>query len=268
MAEATNDKPASRTAREPVNAESEPVHVPPPEPSAGSDHGRAAPCPVAPADARLSDRALPERLAKGGGGRWWMAVVVGLAVSAPFVWLLSYGAALPYYLGLFFFVLFGLVIGAVMHRIAAPGRPYGRGALLTGTTIVVLAGWWGTIVFEARGFPSDMAEEASKMARRTINDVAAFRSTVTQDVRRYLREAYPPGGTFGYVRWILSSGELPKGDVKEFHRTFHAPQRRIGWAVRIVLSLALYAFGIGSQTLLLQSARERTHRVIDDKAIA
>ncbi len=199
----------------------------------------------------------------GGTLRWWIAVAVGLVFSAPFVWLLSYGAALPYYLGLFFFALFGLVIGAVMHRVASPDRPYGRGALLTGTTIVVLAGWCGTIGLEANGFPADMAEEATKMSRRTIPNVAAFRDDVANDVRQFLVKKYPPGATLGYVRWIMTSGGINRGDVTGMSRNFEASQRGLGWAIRVVLSLALFAFGIGSQTLPLKMVSERSHRMID-----
>lgn len=195
--------------------------------------------------------------------RWWVAVAAGLVVSAPFVWLLSYGAALPYYLGLFFFALFGLVIGAVMHRVASPTRPYGRGALLTGTTIVVLVGWCGTIGLEANGFPADMAEEASKMSRRKIPNVAAFRADVADGVRRFLVKKYPPGATLGYVRWVLISGKLNHRDVTGMSLNFEASQHGLTWAIRVVLSLALFAFGVGSQTLPLELVSERSHRVID-----
>lgn len=199
----------------------------------------------------------------GGTLRWWVAVTAGLMVSVPFVWLLSYGAALPYYLGLFFFALFGLIIGAVMHRVASPNRPYGRGALLAGTTIVVFTGWCGTIGLEANGFPADMAEEATKMSRRTIPNVAAFRADIADGVRQFLVKKYPPGATLGYVRWIMTSGELKRGDVTGMSRNFEASQRGLAWAIRVVLSLALFAFGIGSQTLPLKLVSERSHRMID-----
>ena len=195
--------------------------------------------------------------------RWWVAVAAGLVVSVPFVWLLSYGAALPYFLGLFFFSLFGLVIGAVMHRVASPNRPYGRGVLLSGTTIVVIAGWCGTIGLEANGFPADMAQEATKMSRRTIPNVAAFRADVADGVRDFLRKRYPPGAALGYIRWILTSGKLDRGEVTGLSRNFEASQRGLGWSIRVVLSLALFAFGIGSQTLPLKLVSERSHRAID-----
>ncbi len=104
----------------------------------------------------------PQSPARRGGSLWWLTVAVGVIVSMPFAWLLSYAAALPFYLGLFFFVLFGLVIGATMHRVASRRRPYGRAAILAGTTIVAGAGWIASIAVEGLGFPNDMGDDAIK----------------------------------------------------------------------------------------------------------
>src|SRR3989304_7721151 len=92
--------------------------------------------------------------------RWWAATTVGMVVSLPFAWLLSFAAALPFYLGFFFFLLFGLVIGAVAFRIAAPGRPYGRFAVLAGTTLIVGVCWTTALVKERTGFPADLPAAA------------------------------------------------------------------------------------------------------------
>ena len=82
--------------------------------------------------------------------RWWIAVVVGLIVILPFAWLLSHAALLPFFLGLFFFVLFGLLVGAVMHRVASRGRSYCSMSLVPGTTNVVMVGFCVSIAQEAR----------------------------------------------------------------------------------------------------------------------
>ena len=52
--------------------------------------------------------------------RWWLAVLAGVAVTLPVAWLLSFAGTLPFFLGVFFFALFGLLIGAVIYRVAAP----------------------------------------------------------------------------------------------------------------------------------------------------
>jgi hypothetical protein len=181
---------------------------------------------------------------------------------------LSYAATLLFFLGLFFFALFGLVIGAVMHRVASRGRPYGRPALLVGTTVVVLVCWLVSIVNESRDFPNDMAAQAMKTRYIGEQTATEFRAAIAADVRRLLNERYPPGGTLGYVRWVLTNGELKKGEIGGVKRVLKPRHRGFTWGVRVVLSIALLAFGIGSQTLTLKLEREPTIRVKDDKEAA
>jgi hypothetical protein len=196
--------------------------------------------------------------------RWWAAVAVGTLVSLPIGWLLSYAAALPFFIGLYFFALFGLLIGAVTHRIAAAGRPYGQLAVLVGTTLIVLVAWGLTVVKESRDLPTDIAAQAVRRTRDLGGRSAAqFRTDVAEDVRRFLAERYPPGGTFGYMRWVLTSGQLKKGDLVSVDRAMEAPLSRLWWAVRIVLSLLLLAFGVSSQTLTLSRAEESAVRMMD-----
>jgi hypothetical protein len=82
-------------------------------------------------------------------------------------------------------------------------------------------------------------------------------------VRVYLREHYRPGGTIGYVRWALTSGEIPKGSLKDVRMKLGQSQRRYSWAIRVVLSLGLFAFGIGSQTWPLRLLKDPAVRAID-----
>jgi len=191
-------------------------------------------------------------------------VGVGTVVSMPLAWLLSYAATLPFYLGLFFFALFGLIIGAVIHRVAAECRPYNPRLLVAGTTVVVLAVWIVSIVMETRDFPGDMAARASSQTR-TLGDrsLAEFRTAVADDIRRFLREDYPPGGAVGYVLWVLTSGELEKDRIAGLTRTLIPRQRRYSWAIRAVLSIVLLAFGVGSQTLALRLSTDPIVRAID-----
>ncbi|MBN1489250.1 MAG: hypothetical protein JXA69_04975, partial [Phycisphaerae bacterium] len=56
--------------------------------------------------------------------RWAASVIAGLALGLPFAWLLAVLAFLPFYLGLFFFTLIGLLIGAVQFRVGKPAVPW------------------------------------------------------------------------------------------------------------------------------------------------
>jgi hypothetical protein len=171
---------------------------------------------------------------------------------------------LPGLLGLFFFALFGVVIGAVVHRVAAPGRPYNKWVVLAGTTVVVLATWLIGLGIESRDFPRGVAIRAGNQTR-SIGDqtIEQFRAAVEADVRRFLRERHPPGGVIGYTRWMLLSGELSPEQVAGLGRPLRASQRSYTFAIRIVLSIALLAYGVSSQTFLLK--RVQDERVADDR---
>lgn len=185
--------------------------------------------------------------------RWWLGVLVGAVVALPIGWLLSYAATLPLLIGTFFFALFGLMIGAVIHRVAAPGRPFRSGALFLGTTIIVVLVFGETIFLESRDFPGEMADQAARMTRTLGNrSIEEFRAQTTAGVREYLVNNFPPGGTLGYVRWVVTRGRIAAGDIEGVARVLTPIQSGFYWSVRVVLSIALLGFGIGSQTLGLR----------------
>ncbi|UCF34924.1 MAG: hypothetical protein JSV78_06375 [Phycisphaerales bacterium] len=188
------------------------------------------------------------RTREGPHGRWWCAVLVGVWFSLPFSWLLSFGALLPFLLGLFFFALFGLIIGALVFRIAAPGRPYGKGAIVVGTTVIVLVCWCTAFVLESRDFPREMGQKATDATRSIDMTRQQHIEKMAEDVRAYLREEYPPGGLIGYVRWSLTDGRIKKGVLDGPRRTIKRNQVKHWWAIRVVVSIGLLAFGVASMT--------------------
>jgi hypothetical protein len=168
--------------------------------------------------------------------------------------LLSYGALLPFFIGVFFFALFGIIIGASMFRVASPGKPYGAAPVFLGTTLVVLTAWSLSMVKESRDFPADLAKDAVRRVRDIGDRTAAeFKTHVEDSVRRLLREQYPPGGTFGYMRWSMMSAVLEKGAIEGVPLELRRNQSRWAWSVRVVLSIGLLAFGVASQTFLLRT---------------
>ena len=199
--------------------------------------------------------------------RWWLAVVGAMVASLPLTWLLSFAALLPFQIGLFFFVLFGLMIGAVTHRIVSPGRPYHRWVIIAGTTVLVAQVWTGALLIEIHDFPGEMAQRALQL-RRPIGDrtPTEYRTAVADQVRTFLKKRYPPGGAVGYARWMLLSGRIRKGELADVDRTLRRDrsQVRFWYVVRLVLSMGLLAFGIGSQTFPLRRAREPVVRAIDE----
>jgi len=162
-------------------------------------------------------------------------------------------------MGTFFFALLGLIIGAVTFRMARSSGPYPRVAVLIGTTVVVLVGWGCSIYTEAADLPGVMAERALSVTRdlggRTVDQ---FQSEVADSVRTYVTDHYPPGGFFGYVRWVVDSGRIPRREMPLVGRTLSIGQHGWVWLIRVALSIGLLAFGIASQTWPLSSRTSAT----------
>ena len=133
-------------------------------------------------------------------------VVAGMVLSLPLGYLLCHAASLPAMLGLFFFLLFGLLIGAAMVRVWTPLQPLAPRTIRVGVALVVLSAWGGSLVWEGLTFPSDVAGEAIrqvvKVSDKTAGDV---RADATQAARDFLKKRYPPGGVIGYWRWAAAA---------------------------------------------------------------
>lgn len=189
-------------------------------------------------------------------GRFWLAILFGAAVTLPFAWLLSYAAALPFFLGLFFFALFGLVIGAFVYRLAVAHGPHSRNAVLIGTALLVGWGWGLSIAKEGFDFPVDRAKGLSATTR-SIGDrsLAEYEAFMANGIRDYLSQNYAPGGVMGYLRWVVTNGEIQRGEIPELRKPVRVSQSGWVWIVRVLLSILLYAFGISTQTLGVAAAR-------------
>lgn len=187
--------------------------------------------------------------------RWWMGVLASSIMAIPLGWLLSFGAALPAFLGLFFFTLFGLVIGSMAFRIAAPARPVARSSAFLGTALLVTLTLGISIVREALDFPHDMAEQAiGKTTNLGGQSPAEFRDAVARSIAQIVEKNHPPGGVIGYVRWVVTDGKIGKSESELLTKTLTVPYRGAWWIVRELLATALLVFGIGSQTWLLTRA--------------
>lgn len=186
--------------------------------------------------------------------RWVGAVGGGFLVSLPLGWLLSYGAALPFMLGLFFFALFGLLIGAVMFRIGLPARPVSLVPLKIGVGIVVVICWGLSIVIEAHDFPASRAHAL-------LGDIwplpdgmtgADIKKDIAEFARKTLRKDHGGDGVLGYFRWVVASSHM------EYHVetmrnpvVLKPPQHRWWWVMRVLLSLILLTFGVYTQAAAL-----------------
>jgi hypothetical protein len=199
----------------------------------------------------VTEAAAKARTCAVSPGRWIAGVGAGLLVSLPLGWLLSLAASLPFFLGLFFFALFGLVIGAAAVR-ATGGGVVGRSAVRFGTAILVFVPLGASIVIEANDFPRNKAEEAPRHVR-TLGDRTAkeYQQEVERDIILWFAERQPPGGVAGYLRWIVTSGEIAKGEIPSLQQAVVTRPRGVMWIIRVVLSATLLTFGVYSQVSAL-----------------
>jgi hypothetical protein len=170
------------------------------------------------------------------------------------------------FLGLFFFLIFGLFIGAVMFRLGRAAAPVSKVKIITIGSLIAVVVWGTALVVEYHQLPQDAA--------RTVRGSFPNRSFVRQDKLRLQNETrdfvfttlkadYPPGGFLGYIRWAATSGtmECPRilGDDTETH-ALH--QQGLMWIIRVVISLLLIGFTLIAQFIGLAQSTQSTSQSV------
>lgn len=199
---------------------------------------------------------MPEKRAWIG----W-SFVAGCCAAIPAGVMLAYVAAIPFYLGLFFFLLLGLLIGATMFRCGRRAMPVHRPTLLLIGSVVVLLTWGTTLVTEYATFPELVARrtEAALVRRLTPAQRAEIAAKSREQVLSALLGRPYKGGVADwlagfprYLKWVARDGDMECPTILDTATfTLTAGQSKVSWAFRIVLSMALLAFSILSQYLLL-----------------
>ncbi|NOT01577.1 MAG: hypothetical protein HOP29_13220 [Phycisphaerales bacterium] len=194
------------------------------------------------------------------GGGWWRAIAAGAIASFPMGWLLSFGAMLPAMLGLFFFALFGLVIGAVMYRVASRHRPIPVGRLRIGIWAIVAVCWAISMYFEVRDFAGDKAREA--LHRVQLLPDGMTRETLLLDAEKQVHETlkrdHGGDGFFGYAHWIVTSSRIEyRVATMDKPVVLTSVQNKGWWVARVVLSIVLLWFGVRAQVMPLSRVTDR-----------
>jgi hypothetical protein len=178
---------------------------------------------------------------------------------------LAYLAALPFLLGLFFFLLLGLIIGATMYRVGskAPTPATSTLWLLGSAAAVFLMAI--SLYTEYRAFPRSVEKRVRASISESLpaNQRADLRQGVRQFVAAELDAKYPPGGFLGYLRWAATNGKITCPRILRASTVeFRLSHRRTLWATRVGLSLLMAEWTIMSQVLGLR-ARGRKETVDD-----
>lgn len=171
-------------------------------------------------------------------------------------WAFSHLANLFFYLGLFFFMLFALIMGSTLFRfLSGLGRVSKRAATVSGALCVLLS-WGGGFVLEASYLPQDTYMNC--LPKRLPSGLTRddLRRQIHTQARQFLTDRYGSSMTLAYLRWELDGGEMHIAleGVNE-PLVYIRSQRRIGFALRLVLSLALVVYGVFSQIAALHKKK-------------
>jgi hypothetical protein len=153
------------------------------------------------------------RSGAGGMKAWWQGLLIASAMLSLLGFLLARLIMLPFLLGLFFYLIAGMISGALAFRRARDSRPVRSRTILFGC---VLASIFATTVItyfeyeyivQTIGAEPRFAEARNEaMAQgRPSREVTA---QAGDSFRERLRSEYPPGRMFGYVRWMVAGGKM------------------------------------------------------------
>jgi len=207
------------------------------------------------------------------GGRWPRALVIGLAVLGVLSALLGRLIWLPFCLGLFFFLLVGLLAGSFMFQVLRPLRPIGRVWLAAAALLLGAAGWLAAtaweyqVVVERVAAPPRFADARTELQKRS-GEHDRVGGLARDAFLKKLHDDYPPGGLLGYARWAahggtmtISIGDLDLGKGP-FTQDLFIPHRGWGWILRVAVGLILLVLGVWWPLAPLQS-REPVSNLID-----
>lgn len=213
-----------------------------------------------PASTRAESAAPPATPPAPGGAT--RALLAGLLVALALgVTLLTWALSLMFMLGLFFFMLFGLLVGAVMFRFGVRSRPMPRGRVVLISAAVAFAGWSAALTKEAVDFPRDFVDRVvnqRKFERDKLHippgegEYDKICGQVATFITDHLAQAYPPGGVIGYFQYT-GAGDTIIMDLPGQPRKLTIKPRVQPWIwwTRGLLSLPLFFLTIYSVTAAL-----------------
>ncbi|HVP12150.1 MAG TPA: hypothetical protein VMV94_13310 [Phycisphaerae bacterium] len=189
---------------------------------------------------------------------WYGALFVSFLLLVATGFLLGRLIWLPFYFGLFFFLVAGLLAGALSFRIARQARPVSQGRIVRGICLVAVVAAVVTLGWEyehvAKTIGDGKFADARNRAAKAGRPQAEIRDGATGGFKAALAKTYPPGGFVGYVRWAMKSGEMAM-EVGGCRDTVAISQSGYAWLLRTLIGAVLLGAGLWASFESLRSAQ-------------
>ena len=183
-------------------------------------------------------------------------------------WAFSHLGNLMGLIGLFFFALFGLILGAALFRLLSHYRPITKPLLVAAGMVVVLACWFGALNLEAAYVPNDAAYfYRGKMVRLPKPlSILEVEDKIRSDTRQFLLDRYGDGGVIGYLRWAAQNGSITIRPTEEADKVEYQLKHRRGlFLIRLCVSLLLLTYAVFTQISQLTMTEEQVQARKDAK---
>lgn len=164
--------------------------------------------------------------------------------------LLSTAGLLPFVfgvVGIFFFILVGLIFGAVMYRFGRQHPPSGRLLLIVSALVPTLVTGLATLVFERDSFLTSTAQQILRANRINPKRSARQQARVRDQLSSYWRDHHGSDGALGYVRWAAFGSPFRCGPPDGRKLRIVHPQAGLRWLLRTIISFAAMGWAILSQ---------------------
>ena len=155
---------------------------------------------------------------------------------------------LPFLLGLFFYLIAGMIAGALAFRRARHARPVRGRTILFGCVFVAL---WATVcinfyeheyIIQTIGAEPRFAE-ARNEAMSEGRPSQEVTSQAGDAFRARLRRDFSPGGMIGYDRWMMAGGKMNLS-VGSFTEPVSVQHGGLLWPIRTAIGAMLIAIGL------------------------
>ncbi len=189
---------------------------------------------------------------------WFFALFVVFCLLIPTSALLARLVWLPYYFGLLFFLVAGLLTGALSYRIARAARPISLTPLLVGLAFVAVVSIAITVTWEYRHVAATVGDlpkfpDARNKAVRAGRSAGEVRQSADLAFQAALDRNYSPGGVLGYVRWAIGGGEMQL-EVEGCTDTVGISHTGVEWLIRTFFGFLLLTAGLWASFESLRSA--------------